>query len=107
MGKKHFGELDNPKAAFLKGAMKVHRSARNRLTFLMAGEPRFVEKMRRGRSLHMTKAFRKYLAEWEAKLAKIDPDFYHTPAMTGTGWRAARRASTRGAVHGNLPCIEM
>jgi len=43
--KKQFGELDRLKAAFLKRALGVHGTSRNRLVYLLAGEDLFTEEL--------------------------------------------------------------
>ena len=58
LGGKQFEELDRLKAAFLKRAMGVHRTARNRIVFLLASEPLLTEELQRRRGLPETRAYK-------------------------------------------------
>lgn len=102
--RRNFQELDKIKAAYLKRVLKVHRLSPNRLVYLIAGTPLFIEDLQRRYNLPRTRAFQEYLEEWEGKLAEVHPLFFQTQAMTSDAWKRAnndkRHLVTRFAVHG-------
>ena len=74
-------ELDRPKAAFIRRALGVHRSSRNRMTFLIAGVPLLSEDLQREYNLSKTDAYTGHLRAWDSRLADIDPNVFETEAF--------------------------
>ena len=97
-------QLDRVKPAFLKRAMGLHCTARNRLVYLLGDTPLFVEDLRRRFSLPVTPAFSEFISVWERKMAEVDPEFYNTGAMINDTWKGTNRLNrhtvTRFAIHG-------
>ena len=92
------------KAAFLKRAMRLHSTSRNRLAYLLAGTPLMIAEIRTRLGLPETPAFAACMASWEAKIAEVDPKFFETPSMTDFRLRGSKKTNrhilTRFAVHG-------
>ena len=96
--------LDKCKASFIKRVLGLHRSAKNRLVYLLADTTRPTDDILRRFSLCETPAYRKTVEKWEQKKTEIDPNFFHTPAMLDSAWkkscRTNRHVLTRFSVHG-------
>ena len=92
------------KAMFLKRALGVHRSAKNRLMNALAACTSFVEELRLRLHLEETETNREFISEREAKRSAIDPNFYDTPTMTNEEWKQPERTNrsvlTRFSIHG-------
>jgi len=97
-------ELDKVKTAFLIRVLCLHRTARNRLVYLLADTSYFIEDLQKRFSLPETEAFRAFIHTQEEKMAQIDPGFFSTPAMASSQWKGVhfntRHYVTRYAVHG-------
>ena len=63
----HFMELDRLRATFIKRALGVHRSSRNRIAFLIAGVPLLAEDLQRKYNLPKTDAYTEHLRTWESR----------------------------------------
>ena len=102
--KANLAALDGVKAAFLKRCLGVHRTSRNRLVYLAAGTPLFVEDLVEKHILPRTAAYEDHIRTWEEKMADIDPAFFNTVAMFSDGWKAQNNAGRhrllRFAMHG-------
>ena len=102
--------LDRVKPAFLKRVMGLHTSTKNRLVYLLASTPLFIEELRYQHSLPETPAYHAFIRSHEDKMASIDAEFYLTKAMNNSEWKDVSRTNrhivTRYAVHGfhNILC---
>ena len=97
-------QLNRVKATYLKRVLGLHRVARNRLVYLLADTPLFIEELRHRFDLPTTPSFKEVLSTWEAKFADIDADFLNSGAMRSQTWKEGNRSNrhvvTRYAVHG-------
>ena len=102
--KANMAQLDRVKAAFLKRALGVHRTSRNRLVYLISEAPLFVEDLLRRFNLPRTAAYEEHILEWEEKMADVDTDFFNTRAFLTNGWKEPchehRHIILRFAMHG-------
>jgi hypothetical protein len=96
--------LDRVKPAFLKRALGLHASTKNRLVYLLCDTPLFVEDLRKRFRLTDTAAYCQFINQYEVKMAEVDPDFFKTGAMRDDTWkghsRTNRHVVVRYAVHG-------
>ena len=96
--------LDRLKAAYLKRVLGVHRSARNRLVYLVSGVPLLTEDLARRYALERTAEFERHRERWAVKMSEVDPEFFSVPAMSDRRWEEPecryRHRVTRGATHG-------
>ena len=97
--------LDKVKPAFLKRALGLHVSCRNRLVYLLADTPLFVEDLKTRFNLPATTAYDEFIKNWEIKMASIDPEFFMVGAMKDDHtWKKVARTNrhtiTRFTVHG-------
>ena len=112
MTAKNFDQLNRVKASFLKLALGLHRTAQNRLVYLLSGTPLLSEDLRQRFGLPETTAFLEHLRSWERKFAEIDVEFYNAGANLSDTWkeldRPNRHVVTRFAVHGfhHVLCAE-
>ena len=99
-----FEDLNRLKAAYLKRVLGLHRTARNRLAYLLVDTPLFSEELRSRFDQPATPCDSDSLASWEQKFDEIDPEFYNTGAMQDGAWKGLNRQNrhivTRYAVHG-------
>lgn len=100
----HLSSLDRTKMAFLKRALRIHSSSRNRLVLLLTDGSLFTEDLKRQFKLPVTAAFEAHIQSWESKLSEVDPQFFMTGAMKNNIWkgpgRTNRHVVTRYAVNG-------
>ena len=98
------GRLDRVKPAFLKRVLGLHTTCQNRLVYLLADTPLFIEDLQRQFALPRTAAFDTFLQQWETKMAEVRPEFFTTGAMRDSAWKGVNRTNrhivTRFAVHG-------
>ena len=96
--------LDKVKAAFLKKALGLPKSARNTATYQLAGALPFIEDLVKRFSLPATPALHEFRQEYSRKVRAIDHEFYLTPAMRSAEWKkplqSGRHLVTRYALHG-------
>ena len=101
---RHLEYLDQLKAAFLKKVLGVHRTARNRLVYLVSGSSLFTEDIVRKFSLERTEEYERHVSKWEDKMADVDPGVFTTPVMRDHQWKEpqyrTRHRLTRAAMHG-------
>ena len=97
-------QLNRLKASFLKRVLGLHRTARNRLVYLLVDTPLFVEELKQRFDLPASRSYETVLATWENKFAEIDADFLNTRAMQESTWKGVDRSNrhvvARFAVHG-------
>jgi hypothetical protein len=97
-------QLDKIKARYLKLAMGVSMTSRNRHAYLLCETNTFVEDLQARFNLPRTAAYESFIVAQEQKMAEIDPEFLLTPAMTDPSWKACLRPNrhvvTRHAGHG-------
>lgn len=97
-------ELEKTKSMFVKRVLSVSRTARTRLAYQLAGCEYLIQDIIRTFRLPITPAASTYLDEVAVKLAAIPSDFYHTTAMSHSGWmdplQDNRHLQTRYAIHG-------
>ena len=98
------GRLDRVKPAYLKRVMGLHQNSKNRLVYLLAGTPLFIEDVKKRFSLPFTPAYEQFIHEYEMKMCDINPDFFKTGAMQDDTWKGTHRTNrhivTRYAIHG-------
>jgi hypothetical protein len=97
-------KLDRVKTTFIKRALGVHKLSRNRLVYLLADVPSFIEDLIKIFKLPATHDSDAFLDQLQEKFARINPDFLTSPAMTTRHWRASlvpnRHAFCRASLHG-------
>ena len=70
---------DKLKTSFLKSALGVRRSARNRLLLKLTNEKPLSAGLAEKFFLPVSAVYREHLRTWEKKNAEIDPAFYNDP----------------------------
>ena len=97
-------ELDKVYTLFLKRALSVSKSSKNRLVYKLVGTPSFIEYVAGVFSLPQTTSYNAFLAERQQKFELIEQSFFATQAMRTDEWKGAmqarRHVATRYAVHG-------
>ena len=77
----HFQLLGFVRTSYLERALGIQRSTRNRLVLLLAGGSLLTEPLRERSALPSTDACQRHIAQWETKLAEVDPAFVDTTVM--------------------------
>jgi hypothetical protein len=97
-------ELEGIKANFLKRAMGLSKFTQNRLTYMLARAPSFIEELMGTYNLEETAASLELKRRLDLKVAEINPEFYSSSAMSDTSWMVSlydlRHLICRAAVHG-------
>jgi len=97
-------QLDRVKPSFLKRVLSLHRSAPNRLVYLLCDTPTFIDELKRRFCLPDTPGYLDFLRHQEIKFAEVNPDFYQPVAMSSEGWKSTgsttRHLTTRFSIHG-------
>jgi len=96
--------LDRVKTMYLKRAMGLPRTSRNRLVYHLAGCQPFVMSLHDALSLPHTTPYDQFVANFYTKCLEIHPLFFETPAMVDDFWKQPcferRHLFTRHSVHG-------
>ena len=102
--KAQMASLDKLKANFLKRALGVHRSTKNRIAYLLTEAPLPTQQIKEAYHLPDTPAYQENHKDWLQKMDPISPDFYLTPATAQTWCKGPKipqpHKITRGAAHG-------
>jgi len=96
--------MERVKSTFLKRALSLHKSCRNRYTYLLCDTHLLIEDVFRRFKLPNTESYKVFLQQYEEKFSEIDAAFYQTDAMNADGWKGINRGTrhlvTRFSVHG-------
>jgi hypothetical protein len=97
-------DLEGIKANFLKRTMGLSKYTRNRLTYLLAKTPSFIDELMGIYNLEETAASLEFKRRLNLRVAEVNPEFLSSFAMTDSNWMASlydlRHLICRTAVHG-------
>ena len=66
-------------------------NARNRLAYLLAEAPLFIEDLQKQFGLPQTEAYKSSLRAWATKIAEVDEEIFRNPAFESRQWRGPNR----------------